>query len=60
MKSPKTTPRNKVKNIINKIYMDCIDFICVYDGTIACKNTNEKIEIIRHMLNKNSKNFVSI
>jgi len=60
MKMKKVAPKNIVNRIMNNINIGCTNFICTPDGVRAAKNAILNIETVKQILNKNSKNFVSI
>jgi len=60
MNIEKVAPKNRVNNIRNKTYSCLTKLIPIPVVDKAVRNAIENIETVKHMLNKNSKNLVSI
>ena len=60
MNIPKTTPRNNVKSIRNRLYSISMKLLCMPVGIKATRNAIENMANTKPMFNMNSKNFVSI
>ena len=60
MKTRKVAPKNKVNKIKNRIYDRYTNLICIPIGVNENRNAIENMATVKQILNKNSKNLVSI
>ena len=60
MKTKSVAPKNKMNKIRNSMYMFCTNLTCISVSSTTTRNAIENIAIMKQIINRISKNFVSI